>query len=87
MDEDLEGAEGEALCLHADIEQVELAEDVPHAPQQDDERVLLKSCDKAIRHDLLVVLAEHDVKRDEVVVERVQSMPDGEPPVVGQKSS
>ena len=29
--EDLERAEGEALSLHGDIEQVELAHDVPHA--------------------------------------------------------
>jgi hypothetical protein len=45
--------------------------------------VLLKSCDKAICHNLLVVLAEHDVKRDEVVFQRIQSPSDGEPPVCG----
>ena len=50
--EDLERAEGEALSLHGDIEQVELAQDVPHALQQDDELVLLKNCDKARRHGM-----------------------------------
>ena len=33
--EDLERAEGEALSLHGDIEQADLAQDVLHALQQD----------------------------------------------------
>ena len=76
----------EALSLHGDIEQVELAQDVPHALQQDDELVLLKNCDKARRHGLLDILAQHDVKRDEVAVERIHSLPDREPPVLARTS-
>jgi hypothetical protein len=44
--------------------------------KQDDELVLLKNCDKARRHGVLDILAQHDVKRDEVAVERIHSFSD-----------